>query len=264
MILRVNKFKVKKPSLGSFKNNKLSLVLGGTVATIFLLILLKAWLNRSDEADRVETSSAPTRPIPKREADEANQLKPLPPLSPEQKLRKLKAMNAEAHGLRRDQMAYKIQQQRLLKDFQKLAQLKVTLPGHLHYTSVDPEEGIAGVTGTSINGDETFSMLAAHGNITKEKIEAFLTDPNPSLPMLKGHTPQMDKVITEEAPASTGLGTLTIIPTTDSGGKSLFAVVAPRKDGKGTYMFIREGDKNTFESNEGFYDKMLEEMQAQP
>jgi len=259
----VNIFKVKKPRPGAFKNNKLFLILVGTIATIFLLIFLKAWLNRKKGEGVGETigsvfKSKETPPSVVEKTDV--------PKTPQA----IKVQNSKivAHAIRQrmaeKKTSYQGQQERLKEYFQQLIRLKVNLPGHLHYTTVDPEDGIGGLVGTSLKGDETFAVLATRKPVTMKEIMSFLQDSNPSLPMLSDHKVITEKIFTEKAPEKTGLGTMTIIPMSEKGNMGMFAVFIPRTDGQGSYLFVREGDKNTFESNEGYYEQMLEEMQAQP
>lgn len=258
----MNIFKVKRPRTRAIKNNKLILIPIGTIATIFLLILLKAWLNR-DKGQSI-TGNITSVFTPEKLPTKEKELK-LPETPAEKKALALD----QVHTVIRQRMAEKSQsakgQQEKLKDyFQQLIRLKINLPGHLHYTTVDPEEGIGGLYGTSIKGDESFAVLATRTPVTMKEIQTFLTEANPSLPMLRDHKLIPEKIFTEKAPEKTGLASITVIPMTEKGDMGVFAVFAPRADGKGSYLFLREGNKDTFESNDGYYDQMLEEMQAQP
>lgn len=259
----MNIIKVKKLRSGAFKNNKLLWILVGTVATIFLLIFLKAWLNRSkgEGVSETLTSVFTSDEIVKGKGPTASE-----PMSPEaiKKANNKVVMRVIRERLAQKKAGYKGQQEKLKDYFQQLAQLKINLPGHLHYSTVDPEEGIGGIYGTSVNGDESFAVLATRKPVTMKEITTFLQEGNSSLPMLKNHKLLPDKIFTEKAPEETGLASITVIPMSENGNMGLFAVFAPRTDGKGSYLFIREGDKNTFESNDGYYDQMLEEMRAQP
>lgn len=259
----MNIFKVKKPSSGSYKNNRLILIPIGTVATIFLLILLKAWLSRGKETTIGESVRSVFKPN-----EPAVLITPETRIEDYPKEKKLEVERAIMKRVRErmaeNKLSTKGQQEKLKDYFQQLIRLKINLPGHLYYTTVDPEEGIGGIYGTSINGDESFVVLATRIPVTMKEITKFLEEDDPSLPLLSDHKLIPERIFTEKAPEQTGLASITVIPMTEKGNMGLFAVFAPRADGNGSYLIIREGHKDTFEANDGYYDQMLEEMRAQP
>ncbi len=261
----MNKFKVKKADLGRFKNNKLTLILGITVASIFLLIFLKAWL--SD--DKVALENLAESVGISRDPDEPAVVTTYNPgvtrkLSLEEAKKKIKQGNSDARRMMTEFNSYKIQQERLLKEFQKSIHLKMNFPGHLNYTDVDLEDDIGAIIGTTTNMDQSFAVIATSRKADVELVVAFLKEESENFPMLKGHEFQPDKAFQFTPPASTGLGPLTVIPSTEFEGRGLYAVLAPRADEKGNYLFMMEAKKSHFDENEDGFEKMLDGMKAKP
>lgn len=261
----MNKIKVKKSLAGHFKNNKLTSILALTVASIFLLIFLKAWLNDDTEAlDNLKetlglnTDSSVEAPgviydpgAPKR-------------LSVEEAKLKIKLGNKEARRFMSGYQTHRIEQRRLLKEFQNRIHLKMNFPGHLHYTPVDLEDDIGAIMGTTTNLDQTFAVLATSRQVTIEDVLGYLKDETEVFPMLQGHDFQPEKAFNFNPPESSGLGPLTIIPSSTHQGRDLYAVFAPRADKKGNYLFMMEANKSYFEANEDGFELLLDGMQATP
>lgn len=261
----MNKFKVKKADFGRFKNNKLTLILGVTVASIFLLIFLKAWISDEPEAlenlaETVGITIGPSDPAVVTVYESGANRK----LSLEEAKKKIKLSNSDARRQMTELNSYKIQQQRLLNEFQESIHLKMNFPGHLNYTDVDLEDDIGAVIGTTTNMDQSFAVIATSRKADVNLVVAFLKEESENFPMLKGHEFQTDKTFQFTPPASTGLGPLTVIPSNEFEGRGLFAVLAPRADEKGNYLFMMEARKNYFDENEDGFEKMLDGMKAQP
>lgn len=253
------------PGLGRFKNNKLTLLFGGTIATIFLLILLKAWLSaREDGSTMTETMEDMFTQAPKKDVTEFPKPKGPPKLTVVEAKQKFRQSVMNSRGISRAALNYKLYQQKLLKDFQKTIHLKMNFPPHMHYINIDLEDDVGAVYGTTIDGKESFAVFATSRKVSLDQALGYIQESSEALPMLKGHKFEPEKSINYTPTASTGLGPVTIIPSTDVNGKGLYAVFAPRIDEKGNYLFMMEADKSYFDVNEEGFEKMLLDMKAEP
>ncbi len=264
IILWVNKFKVKTPNLGRYKNNKLTLLFGGTIATIFLLIMLKAWLSaRNDGVGFVESMGD----LFTKEKTAVTVFKPVsepPKLTVVEARQKYQQAYLNSRGVSRAVQNHRFLQQKIIKDFQKTIHLKMNFPAHMDYVAVDLEDDIGAVVGSTFDKKESFAVVATSKKVTLNQVLDYIQTSGDYIPMMKGHKFEPEKAQSFTPPSSTGLAPLTIIPSTDVNGKGLFAVFAPRADEKGSYLFMMEAEKNYFERNEDGFEKMLEGMKAEP
>ncbi len=251
-------------NLRRFKNNKLTLLFGGTIATIILLIIIKAWLNARDEGITFKETVGELFSREQTTVTEFPKAKEPPKLTVVEAKRKLHQTVLNSRGISRGALNYKLHQQKILKDFQETIHLKLNFPPHLHYITLDFEDDVGVVYGRSIDGKESFAVLATSRKVTVNQVLGYLQETSASLPMLKGHRFQPDKAMNYTPSSSTGLGAVTIIPSTDVNGKGLYAVFAPRADEKGNYLFMMEAEKKYFDANEEGLEKMLQEMKAVP
>lgn len=253
------------PDLRRFKNNKLTLLFGGTIATIFLLILLKAWLSaREDGTTITETMEEIFTRTPENVVTEFPKPKEPPKLTVVEAKQKFRQTVLNARGINRSVVNYKLYQQKLLSDFQNTIHLKMNFPPHMHYINIDLEDDIGAVYGTTIDGKESFAVLATSRKVSLNEALGYIEESSEAMPMLKGHKFEPEKSINYTPPATTGLGPVTIVPSTDVNGKGLYAVFAPRSDEKGNYVFMMEADKKYFDVNEEGFEKMLLDMKAEP
>ncbi len=248
--------------LGRYKNNKLTLILAATVASIFLLIFLKAWL--ADDTGPLENlletvgleSSEPTPPSVVRHEPRR--------LTIEEAKLKIKLARSKTRSSLAKIHIHRIEQERLLRNFQKTIHLKMNFPGHLNYIQVDLEDDVGAIMGTTTNLDETFVVLATTRQVTLEQVIQYLKEESHLFPVIKGHEFQPDKAIKFDPPESTGLDQLTVIPSSGKGDRGLYAVLAPRADKKGNYLFMMEAEKSYFDKNEEGFEKLLDGMQTEP
>jgi hypothetical protein len=251
------------PDLGRFKNNKLTLILAATVASIFLLILIKAWL--ADDGDalenlyetvgitKTEKNNTPVVVVPEYKR-----------LSVEEAKLRIKIAKSKTRMSLANIHVHRIEQERLLKNFQNTIHLKMNFPAHLDYTQVDLEDDVGAIIGTTTNLDQTFAVLASSREVTVDQVLQYLKEESGVFSVVKGHEFQADKAFKFEPPESSGLAELTVIPTSSKGNRGLYAVFAPRADKKGNYLFMMEAKKSYFEENEDGFEKLLEGMKTQP
>jgi hypothetical protein len=261
----VNPFKVKNRDHGRFKNNKLTIIFGVTIATIFLLFLLKTFLT-SDTGSKLVPGKVQGMFAPEKKTEQAKvtvfETKKLTPLE----ARKLIQQNRlNKFGADRTQLTYLAEQERIKREFQKRIHLKINLPGHFQYTALDLEDNVEGIMGTTSKDDQSFAVLATNRQVSLNQILNFLNEEaRGSLPALQGHEFLTDKAFKETPPKETGLGVLTIFPSNEVNGKQIYAAFAERQDGKGTYLFMMKADKGYHEANDGAFDNMLQELRTEP
>jgi hypothetical protein len=260
----VNKFKVKIAGLDRMKNNKLHLILAITVASIFLLIFLKFWLDEeNDHLDNLFSNIGLTKPEPK-EPSKIIFPQAHKPLSLEEAKLRIKLAKSKTKSALASRYVFRVEQERLLKNFQNNIHLKMNFPGYLNYTPVDLEDDVGAIMGTTTTLDQTFAVLATSRQVTLNQVVSYLKDESSTFPMLKGHEFQPQKAFKFNPPPSSGLSELTVIPSTAQNGRGLYAVLAPRADKKGNYLFMMEAPLSYFDTNEDGFEKLLDGMQAQP
>lgn len=155
-------------------------------------------------------------------------------------------------------------QKALVRQFKDTVKLDIVLPGAMDFDVLDLEDDIAGIHGQTFNGEREFAMLATARKVELKDALEYLRTSQDALPMLKSHQFQEDKMVTIQAPASTGLGTLQVVPSTTVDGKTVYAAFATRKDGSGSYMFMMEAPPQYFDQNEDGLEKMLQTVKTRP
>jgi hypothetical protein len=151
-----------------------------------------------------------------------------------------------------------------IKTFKEKIKLSIELPKNMVFIPLDLEDNIAGIYGTSLSGDKNFAILATDQKVRFEEVTEYLESSRESFPMLKNHRLQPDKLIDVRAPESSGLHPLMIIPSTSHNGRSAYVAFAPRKDGKGSYLFIMSAPSPYFDQNESGLELLLESIKTKP
>jgi hypothetical protein len=187
-------------------------------------------------------------------------------LQDSEKKKKNRKSAAERHkeslGFNEARYNYFVKQKLLVKNFKEKTHLDIDLPKNMHYVPLDLDDNVAGIYGS--NTDKQFAMLATPGKVKMSDVISYIEESKKALPMLEGRELLTDKIQTVPAPESTGLSGLKVIPTTDASGKTAYAAVGERKDGKGTYLFMMEGPTGYFDENEGGLEVMLNSIKTRP
>ncbi len=257
--------KVKEPSGNPRGPKKLAPYLVGAVATIFLLILIKVFLVDGKEQGPVTVVHGPGTVT----TDPQNGPAPQGPVLKILQDDKFKIASAgNLHILRppinSPQHPYAMKQQKIIRAFKKKIHLDMKLPEAYSYLEYDLDDDIVALTGKTFSGDQKVAVLATTRKPTAQEAIDYLSTAKETFPYLANHTFQPARMQTIPAPATSGLNDLKVIPSTDYKGNSLFAAMASRKDGKGTYLFMMEAPRGTFFENEETLDKMLQSLSAKP
>ncbi len=258
--------KVKMPMPESRKPNRLTVVFAATIATILLLILLKYLLDRSQVADIPVKKSEPTKIKPQVVQPKGSKLN-----SP---FKSLKDMGLTERQIAQVYLKLKYpndgrqkhiaEQAKLLMNFKKKIHLEMGFPVTLDYIEFDLDDNVAAILGTGNNGKKHFGVLATNQKVSLETALNYLRDNTQAFDFVGKHKFLPEKMVTVKAPESTGLKDLQIVPSTTHKGQGLYVAFAPRKDGKGSYLFMMEAPSYEFVQNEEGLEKMLETVKTKP
>ncbi len=259
--------KVKMPRPDSKKPNRLTAIFAGTIATIILLILVKMYLTKTEEAVvPKKVATGPQTSQPQKVTPKGSKLE-----SPFMALKKM--------GLTERQIAqvylklknpdnthqkHLEEQIKLVNGFKKKIHLEMGLPVTLNYIELDLDDNVAVLLGTGNNGKKNFGVLATAQKVSLDQALSFLKNNTQAFDFVANHRFLPEKAISVKAPESTGLKDLTIVPSTPYKGQGMYVALSPRKDGKGTYMFMMEAPSYEFVQNEEGLEKMLGTVKTQP
>lgn len=262
--------KVKIPRPEPRKPNKLTVVFGATIATIFLLILGKFLIDRKPEP--VDTKnprpvSSPKAPEGKPAATGVSTVE-----SPFKNLkdvglneRQMANIYLHEKNIHNPQYQRLLAQGKLLTEFKKKTHLNLDYPVALNYIELDLDPDVVSILGTSTDGKKNFGVIATTHKVSVETALAYLKENTAAFNFVGNHKFLPEKMISIKAPESTGLGDLKIVPSTTTGSlQSFYVALAPRKDGKGTYLFMLEAPYYEFDRNEEGLEKILHSMKAAP
>ncbi len=154
-------------------------------------------------------------------------------------------------------------QDKLIKNFKKKIHLDMEFPVAYEYIDIDLDENVAAMIGTSLDGKKTFSVIATNQKVSVEDAIKYVKSSTDTFPFLSNHK-FLAKTTSFTPPESTGLKPLTIVPASTHQGQGLYAALAERKDGKGTYMFMIEAPYQYFDANEDGLERMLGTVKVKP
>ncbi len=234
-------------------NRNRIIVLGSLTATILLLVLFYQYFLREKEPVVQETTifNRPPRS---------------PVIAPELAPQSLNAMKAGALVLSRPANphyeSYLRDQLRLIKEFKSLTKLDIDLPAGMDYISLDLDDEVATIYGTSLDQERRFTMFASKRKVSVTDVLNFLEVNREALPLIQSYHFLPEKTIKWPAPTGSGLGEFTIIPATTVKGKTVYGALSHRKDNAGSYFFLFEAREGYFSENEGFFDRLLGSLQT--
>ncbi len=261
--------KVKTPRPNLRNNNKLTIVFCSSIAIIFLLFLLKAYISKESPAKMITDIFEPEAPKPVSAPVVVQQAKLEPALEA-----KLKARGMTPNQYLRLRLGNRVinqhvldkrkAQAKLIRDFKKKVHIDMEFPQAMDYLDLDLDNNVAGIIGTSLDGKKTFAVLATNQKVSLSEALDYVKSSQQSFPFMKNHKFMTDKSVTFAAPESTGLKPLTIVPATSHKGQGLYVALSERKDSKGTYMFMIEAPYHYFDANEDGLERMLGTVKAKP
>lgn len=259
-MLGVNRNKVKKLIQDRYKNKGVTLVFVLTIATICLLIGVKFLIERDENTSVLESLKESFSSAPVTKYEPVSPEAPVLKFGPKTKAR----LMLDARGIDPTIINHRAEQERLIRAFKEKIHLSIDLPPGMEFIELDLSESVAGLSGTSLDGKQKFVVLATKGVVDLQTVQAYLAEEKGAFPLLRNHELQPDKIIKFTPPSSTGLSELSIIPATENKDSDLYAVLAPRKDEAGSYLFIMEAPGRHFEDNEDGFEKMLNTIKAKP
>ncbi|MES2526368.1 MAG: hypothetical protein V4598_04750 [Bdellovibrionota bacterium] len=260
--------KVKTPRPNLRNNNKLTIVFGSSIAIIFLLFLLKAYLSKESPAKMITDIFEPEAPkqapvvVVKQEklSSALEEKLKAKGMTPNQYLRlRLGNRVIKQHVLDRRKA-----QAKLIREFKKKVHIDMEFPQAMEYLDLDLDQNVAGIIGTSLDGKKTFAVLATNQKVSLSEALDYVKASQQSFPFMKNHKFMTDKIVSFPAPESTGLKPLTIVPATSHKGQGLYVALSERKDSKGTYLFMIEAPYHYFDANEDGLERMLGTVKAKP
>lgn len=240
------------------KNKRLSIFAGILIATNILMVLY--YLLR--EAPESEPSDTHVKMMPTMEMRPGPEIRPGTQFNPETARQVLKMNSLPETQVKL--LEYQNSQAKLINNFKDTVKLEMDIPASMDYIPMDMDEEVAGIYGSTQTGDRQFAILATRGNVSTEEAVSYLNESQEAFPMLKNRKLLSEKALKIDAPPETGLKELTIIPTEKSGKKGVYAALAPREDGKGTYLFMMEAPAAYFDENEGGLELMLKSIRTRP
>lgn len=157
-----------------------------------------------------------------------------------------------------------VKRQNLLKrEFLSSVKANIELPDDMNYTNIDADEGIGIIYGRSKVGDREFAMLATTKKVNMKLATQYLNENPEMLPLLKDLKITKNlKTKSIKAPRGSGLKSVSYTKLGQKDGKTVYGVLTTRSDNRGSYMFLMKADKNFYENNEGYLDKMLSSLKA--
>jgi hypothetical protein len=244
------------------KPKNLTRILAGSIATIFLLVALKAYLTSS-------TNLLPEKKI--KPAPTTVNVIPVPN-QPVLKIISGGKLNVQSPGniqIEREfghsrKSKFREKQLRMILEFRKKTHLNVELPQGFTYLDFELDEQVVALSGKSFNRDQNVAVLASTLTGSTLDVLKYVASNSDSFPYMKGYALILSQSQTIAAPSSSNLNDLTIVPSNEKNGRRLFTAITERKDGKGTYVFMMEAPRRIFYDNEEGLEKMLQSLSAQP
>ncbi len=244
------------------KPKNLTSILLGSIATIFLLIGLKAYLSGSPKIipeKKVEPVPSPVTVIPV-------------PNQPVLKIISGGKLNVESPGNiqiesefgHSSKSKFREKQIRMILEFRKKTHLNLELPQGFTYLDFELDEDVIALSGKSFNRTQNVAVLASTLKGSTLDVLRYVASNSDTFPYMKGYILSPGQSQTILAPSSSNLKDLTIIPSNEKNGRRLFTAITERKDGKGTYVFMMEAPRRIFYDNEEGLEKMLQSLSAQP
>lgn len=253
-----------KPKSRSFNNA--TLVLAVTIAIICLLIIIKVMLPKKDTEVTVITPKDLEKPSKNiRNRVTLTELGPSLPGKTETVLKTKTEKIVLQPSL--ETMRYKLylEQKKIVEDFRNTVRLKAPFPNHLQYVSVDTDsDQYAAIYGVSLDGKTELGVVATYGDKSVKEMVEYLQKESASYPMLNQFSLDANQAFelpVKPSPAS-GLKAFTAVPSKGPDGSSMYAVVAPRADGKGTYVFMMAAPSSEFNENEEGINFLLKNIRT--
>jgi hypothetical protein len=240
------------------RNNKLSRFGAVLAAIIFVLW----WIYGRETADFSDELGPPKTTQSKGESPRRPEDKPAPAKKEKRKLKPEELPRLDHTGIDRTRIEHGLRQQALVKKFKQTVQLDFELPFRMEFTEVDLDDEVAAIYGVTSAGDKELAVMAAARRVTVKEAAEFLRENRSALPMLQDHTLRPEKSFLVPPRPGTGLGALRVIPADASGGKTIYAALAERRDGKGTYLFMMKAPGAFFENQEGTLELMLQQVKT--
>jgi hypothetical protein len=132
-----------------------------------------------------------------------------------------------------------------LEDFKKLVELDFTAPAgeDFYNLELDQVEAIA-----SHNENEGIAIVAAPFKATVDQAIKFIKEDRADFKFLKTQDFNSKGDLTNiSPPANSGISRITLVSGGKSDGRTTYAAIAERADGRGTYLFILK-TSSSFES----------------
>ncbi len=124
----------------------------------------------------------------------------------------------------------------VLQEFKNLVELDFSPPSNIkfHNLELDQVEGIG-----SHAGDEGIAVIAAPFKASIDQAIKYIRDDRNDFMFLNGQDfSKLGEPKSIPAPENSGISRITLIPGGETNGKSNYAALAERADGRGTYLFI--------------------------
>lgn len=154
--------------------------------------------------------------------------------------------------------------QESITSFAKEAQIELQMPGSFEYTTLNTDEGFAGIYGEDSQQNAKLTGLAYNKVATPQQVTAFLKEDADSIPNIaQNPISQMGGPQTlPPPPPESGFSGGTLWNGKLANGESVAAVYIERADKQGSYLFVLSGPDAYFNNNDGAFDSVYEKAKA--
>lgn len=161
---------------------------------------------------------------------------------------------------------YRRESQRKVEEVLQTSSLKAILPEDHLFDKIDIDmEGTIALYGQNSAGNSGMAFVAAKQNPGVEQVMQFLKESADSFPNLKSKFVKWGSEIENvDFKKESGISDGKLWKGIDSQGMVYAAVLLKRRDGQGSYLFVKNGTAATMNDNEDYYERFREGIQALP